>query len=84
MKRIPFLSSVSMVILTMVISGVMSCSTDAESQTDQLDSQLSAVELQTILETDRWTGAADEILTQLYLNSQIPSGKFADEQCEKR
>jgi hypothetical protein len=60
---------------------LQSCSKDAESQDLAQEVQLETAELKTIMETDQWTGAADEILTVLFQKSSNSDGKFADEAC---
>ena len=68
-------------VLAVVFLLMQGCSKDAEDQLSQ-EAQLSQAELQVILDTDAWTSAADEILTDLYMKSStITTGKFADDGC---
>ncbi len=61
---------------------IQGCSKDAEDQQLSQEQQLSQTELQSILDTDTWTSAADEILTDLYMKTGVnTSGKFADDGC---
>ena len=68
-------------IFALVMAVQFGCSTDAENQDLTGENQLTSAELQMIMETDQWTGAADEIITQLYQHAAGISGKFADEGC---
>lgn len=67
--------------LLMAVVGFQSCSNDAERVEIPREAQLSQTELQTIMETGEWTGAVDDILTDLFQNGNSASGKFADDSC---
>lgn len=68
-------------ILALAVFGIQSCSNDAERLEIPREAQLSQTELQTIMETGEWTGAVDEILTDLFQKGNGASGKFADDSC---
>ena len=68
-------------ILTLAVFGLQSCSNDAERVEIPQEAQLSQVELQTIMGTEEWTGAVDDILADLFQNGNSTSGKFTDESC---
>lgn len=57
------------------------CSKDAENDLAAVDNPISGSELRTILETDQWTGAMDEVLMDLFEKHSGPSAKFSDEGC---
>jgi len=67
--------------LALAVFGLQSCSNDAERAAIPEEAKLSQTELQTIMETEEWTGAVDEILTELFQNQTTASGKFADDSC---
>ena len=82
MKRINYSKAVLVFLLAAIFLITQSCSKDAEDQELSQDAQLSQAELQVVLDTDQWTSAADEILTDLFRKSTFQtSGKFADEGC---
>jgi hypothetical protein len=68
-------------ILALALFGLQSCSNDAEQLQIPEEAQLSQTELQTIMETEEWTGAVDDVLTELFQNGNSTSGKFADDSC---
>ncbi|MDX1332465.1 MAG: hypothetical protein R3252_05485 [Robiginitalea sp.] len=68
-------------ILALAVFGLQSCSNDAEQAAIPEEAQLSQTELQTIMETEEWTGAVDDVLTELFQNQTAASGKFADDSC---
>jgi len=68
-------------ILALAVFGFQSCSNDAERMDIPEEAQLSQTELQTIMETGEWTGAVDDVLTELFQNGNSTSGKFADDSC---
>lgn len=68
-------------ILALAVFGLHSCSNDAEGVEIPEEAQLSQTEFQTIMETEQWTGAVDDVLTELFQNGNGTSGKFADDSC---
>ncbi|MGB5554112.1 MAG: hypothetical protein WBM83_05580 [Flavobacteriaceae bacterium] len=75
MKSIKYI--VKQVLMLVTISGVIvSCSTDDEKLNS--DEELSKTELKTILETDEIAGVADNVLSQLYMGKNNPSGKVEE------
>ena len=81
MKRTFISNGISFLAQFAALLVFLSCSTDAENREIAEDDQLSVAELQMLMQSDRGTGVADEILIQLYQNGGAFSGKFADEQC---
>ncbi len=67
--------------LTVLFVGLQSCSTDADEQEIPQEQQLSQAELQTIMNTDQWTGVADSTLAELFQNGNGASGKAAQNEC---
>ena len=81
MKNASYFRAALLGILALAVFGLQSCSNDAERATIPEEAQLSQTELQTIMETGEWTGAVDDILTELFQNQTSASGKFADDSC---
>ncbi len=67
--------------LTMGVFGIQSCSNDAERADIPEQARLSGTELQTVMETEQWTGAVDETLAELFQNGNSTAAKFADDSC---
>lgn len=67
--------------MALAVFGLQSCSKDAESPEVPVDAQLTQADLKTVMETDQWTGAVDDILAELFQNGNSATAKFADDSC---
>ena len=65
----------------LAVFGLQSCSKDAEGLDIPEEARLSQAELQTVMETGQYTGAVDEVLTDLFRNGSPGTAKFADDSC---
>lgn len=61
--------------------GLASCSKDADEQEIAEDAKVTEAELQAVFETEQWTGAADNALTELFQGANGASNKTASNEC---
>jgi hypothetical protein len=73
--------AVLLAVLTITALGIQGCSNDAERANIPEEARLSGAELQTVMETEQWTGAVDETLAELFQNGNSATAKFADDSC---
>ena len=57
------------------------CSQDADTDPIPADQQISQTEFSAVMNSDTWTGAADEALAELFQSSGSPTGKSAANDC---
>ncbi len=81
MKNVSCFQIFKTLLFVFVVTGFQSCSKDAEMDLNSEGSELSKVELRTILETDAYTGLMDEVLMDLIEKNGPGTAKFADENC---
>lgn len=81
MKNISFFQIFKTLLVVFVFTGFQSCSKDAEMDLMSDGSELSQIELQTILEADAYTGLMDEVLIDLIEKNGPTPAKIADENC---
>lgn len=81
MKSVLKIKSVLVGMMALAVFGLQSCSKDAESPEVPEGAQLSQTDLKTVMETDQWTGAVDDILAELFQNGNSAPAKFADDSC---
>ena len=81
MKRVPEFKRALIFLMALTLFGIQSCSKDAERLDTPEEARLSQADLQTLMETDQYTGAVDDILAELFQNGNGASGKFADDSC---
>lgn len=81
MKSAIYLKSALVGMVALGVIGLQSCSTDAEMPDVPVDEQLSKADLQTVMQSNQWTGAVDDILAELFQNQSRFSAKFADDSC---
>lgn len=69
-------------VVLVVAAVTFSCSTDQEQQDDNAArAALKGTELQLLLETGQLSGAADTVLSQLYLNNGATGKSYATDEC---
>ena len=81
MKSVFDLKSALVGVMALAMFGLQSCSKDAERPDVPAEAQLSQTDLKTVMETDQWTGAVDDILAELFQNGSNANAKFADDSC---
>ena len=68
-------------LFTILFTAMQSCSKDAENDLMAENTRLSQTELTTLLATDQWTGAMDDVLMDLFEKHASVSAKFANADC---
>lgn len=81
MRRVRTFKNALVAAGALAVFGLQSCSKDAEGVDIPDEAQLSQAELQTIMETGEYTSAVDEVLTDLFQDSNTATAKFADDSC---